>query len=258
MGKKGSPRHRKRLSAPIAYPIQRKHGTFTIKPYPTRSTMESSIPLGIVIREMLGYAKTLSEVKKILIKKSIKIDGKIQTSYKSSLGPMDILEITKTDEYFRLTPYRGKRRFKLHPISKDDAHLKLQKIKRKQTIKKSLIQLTFHDGRNYLMNPDEDQKFPISELAVKDSVMFNLEDKTIADHYPFGEGNTAIIMGGHNVGIVGKIQTIETQSGRKTRTVTLETDEGEIKTTDQHLFVIGREEPVIEIPQKAGAEENEL
>ena len=106
MGRKGQSRHRKRLSAPIAYPIPRKHGTFTIKSYPTRSTMESSIPLGIVIREILGYAKTLSEVKKILSKKIIKIDGKVQTSYKSSLGPMDILEITKTEEYFRLTPYR--------------------------------------------------------------------------------------------------------------------------------------------------------
>ncbi|MFX1505549.1 MAG: 30S ribosomal protein S4e [Promethearchaeota archaeon] len=250
MGKKGSPQHKKRLSAPIAYPIPRKHGIFTIKPYPTRSTMDSSIPLGIVIREILGYAKTLSEVKKILSRRMIKVDGKVQTSYKSSMGPMDILEITKTDEYYRLTPYRGKRRFKLHPISKEDAHLKMQRIKRKQTVKKNLIQLTFHDGRNYLMDPEEEHKFPISELAVKDSVMFNLEDRTIEDHYPFTEGNTALIMGGHNVGVVGKIQEIETQSGRRTRTITLETEMGEIKTTDHHLFVIGRDEPVIEIPQE--------
>lgn len=255
MGKKGSPQHRKRLSAPIAYPIPRKHGIFTIKPYPTRSTMESSIPLGIVIREILGYAKTLSEVKKILSRKMVKVDGKVQTSYKSSVGPMDIVEITKTDEYFRLTPYRGKRRLKLHPISKDDAHLKIQQIKRKQTVKKNVIQLTFHDGRNYLMDPEEEHKFPIPDLAVKDSVMFNLEDKTIEDHFPFTEGNTALIMGGHNVGLVGKIQEIETQSGRRTRTITLETDKGEIKTTDHHLFVIGREEPVIEIPEEIVSEE---
>jgi len=257
MGRKGQSRYRKRLSAPIAYPIPRKQGTFTIKPYPTRSTMESSIPLGIVIREILGYAKTLSEVKKILSKKIIKIDGKMQTSYKSSLGPMDILEITKTEEYFRLTPYRGKRRFKLHPISKEDAHLKIQRIQRKQTVRKNLIQLTFHDGRNYLMDPEEEYKFPISDLAVKDSVMFNLEDKRIEDHYPFTEGNTALILGGHNVGLVGKIQEIEAQSGRRTRAITLETEEGEIKTTDQHLFVIGREEPVIEIPQDIVTEDTQ-
>ena len=145
MGRKGQSRHRKRLSAPIAYPIPRKHGTFTIKPYPTRSTMESSIPLGIIIREILGYAKTLTEVKKILSRKMVKIDGQVQTNYKSSLSPMDVLEITKTEEYFRLLPYRGKRRFKLHPISKDDAHLKMQRIKRKKAVKcVSIYQLSAH------------------------------------------------------------------------------------------------------------------
>jgi len=29
----------------------------------------------------------------------------------------------------------------------------------------------------------------------------------------------------------------------------LETDEGEIKTTDNHIFIIGKEKAVIEIPQ---------
>ncbi|MFX0014711.1 MAG: 30S ribosomal protein S4e [Promethearchaeota archaeon] len=258
MGRKGSPRHRKRLSAPITYPIMRKHGIFTIRPYPTRSTIESSIPLGIVIREMLGYAKTLSEVKRILIKKLIKVDGKIQTNYKFGVGPMDVLEITQTEQFFRLTPYRGKRRLKLHPISEEEAHKKILSIKGKKTVKGGFVQLNFHDGRNYLMNPENEHEFPISELAVKDSIQFNLDKKTIEDHYPFATNNTALIMGGHNVGLVGKIKEIETQSGRKMRNVTLETEEGEIETTDQHLIIIGRETPVIEIPKVNGATEDEL
>ena len=64
-------------------------------------------------------------------------------------------------------------------------------------------------------------------------------------------------MGGHNVGLFGKIREIETQSGSRTRTVTLETEQGEIKTTDHHLFVIGREEPVIEIPQDIETEDTQ-
>ncbi|MFX1285084.1 MAG: 30S ribosomal protein S4e [Promethearchaeota archaeon] len=248
MGKKGSPRHRKRLSAPITYPIKRKHGTFTIRPYPTRSKIETSIPLGIIMREMLGYAKTLSEVKRILVKKLIKIDGKVCTNYKYALGPMDILEISKTNEYFRLTPYRGKREFKLHPISKEEAHLKILRINGKRTVKGGQIQINFHDGRNHLINLEEEQKFPVNQLTVKDSILFNLEDKTIDDHYPFATGSTALIMGGHNTGLFGRIQEIEQQSGRKMRTVTLETEEGEIKTTEGNIFIIGREKPVIEIP----------
>ncbi len=252
MGSKGSSRHRKRLNAPITYPIKRKHGTFTIRPYPTRGKDESSIPLGIVMREILGYAKTLNEVKKILTRKLVKVDGKIETDYKFGLGLMDILEIPKTEEYFRLTPYRGKRRLKLQPITKDKAHLKILRILKKQSIKGGLIQLTFHDGRNHALNPEEEQEIPIAEFSEKDSVIFNLETKTIEEHYPFVVNNTALIMGGHNIGQVGQILEIEVQSGQQMRTVVLKTEEGEIKTVDGNIFIIGREEPVIEIPTETG------
>ncbi|MHA2226610.1 MAG: 30S ribosomal protein S4e [Candidatus Hodarchaeales archaeon] len=257
MGKKGSSRHKKRLSAPIIYPIKRKHGIFTIKSHPTRSKIEESIPLGIVMREMLGYAKTLSEVKRILVRKRVKVDGKVRTSYKFGIGPMDIVEIPITEEYFRFTPYRGKKRLKLHPITKEEANSKLYRIKKKQTTKGGLIQITFHDGRNHVIDPEEDQAIPISELSLKDSVLFNLETKTIEEHYPFATGNTALIMGGHNVGITGKILDIETQIGRKTRTVTMDTDEGEIKTKDAHIFIIGQDSPVIDIPKAYGVENDE-
>ncbi|WP_455139197.1 30S ribosomal protein S4e [Candidatus Hodarchaeum mangrovi] len=249
MGSKGTSRHRKRLSAAITYPIERKHGTFTISPHPSRTKSEIAIPLGIALREMLGYAKTLSEVKKILTKDYIKVDGIIRSSYKFALGPMDILEITKTGELYRITPYRGKRRLYLNPISKAESNLKLLQIHKKTIVKGNLIQLVFHDGRNLLLNPENDNKIPINDLSPKDSVLFNLETKEIEAHFPFAENNIGLIIGGHNLGLYGKIHEIETQIGRKVRTVMLETDEGEIKTTDNHIFIIGKEKAVIEIPQ---------
>jgi small subunit ribosomal protein S4e len=257
MGSKGSSRHKKRLSAPIIYPIKRKHGKFTIRPHPTRGTMESAIPLGIIMREILGYGKTLSEVKRILARNSVKIDGKIQTSYKFSVGPMDIVEIPKTNEYFRFTPYRGKRRFKLHPISENETSKKLLQIIRKQTVKGRKIQLTFHDGRNHLLDPEEKHTIPISDFSIKDSVLFNLETKTIEEHYPFAVGNIGIIMGGHNIGVMGKLTQIEAEGSGKMRSIALETEEEEIKTTDKHIFIIGQDKPVIEIPQAEKGESNE-
>jgi small subunit ribosomal protein S4e len=257
MGKKGSSRHSKRLSAPIPYPIKRKHGVFTIKPYPTRGKAESSIPLGIIIREILGYAKTLSEIKKILARKVVKIDGKVRTDYKFGVGPMDIIEISPTDEYFRLTPYRGKRRLKLQPIPKKEVTSKLLRVQRKRTTRNNQIQLTFHDGGNYLINPEEESKIPVDKISPKDSVIFNLESKEIEKHFPFAEGNIGLIMGGHNVGIKGKIREIETQTGKNTRVVTLEMEEGEIKTTDNHIFIIGDKKPLIEIPTTDGENEDE-
>ena len=249
MGSKGSPRHRKRLSAQIIYPIKRKHGIFTIRPHPTRGKLETALPLGIVIREILGYGKTLTEVKRILTRKLVKVDGKVQKSYKFSIGPMDIVEIPKTEEYFRFTPYQGKRRFKLHPITKEESTSKLLQIIGKQKVKGGIIQLTFHDGRNHLLNPNEEQEIAISELSLKDSVLFDLETKTIKEHYKFDVDYTGIIMGGHNIGVMGKIDQIESQSGRKMRSIILKTEKEDIETVDKHIFIIGKEKPVIEIPE---------
>lgn len=252
MGSKGSTRHNKRLSAPIPYTIKRKHGVFTIRPYPPRSNFESAIPLGIILREVLGYAKTLNEVKKILNKKMVKIDGEIKTSYKDSLGPMDILEITKTNEFYRLVPYRGKRRVTLHPITEEEAKQKLLQVKKKHTIRGGLTQLTFHDGRTINIDPKEESTIPIQNISPKDSVLFNLETRMMVEHFPFTENNLGLIMGGHNVGLLGTISEIETQMGRKYRTITFQTEEGEIKTSDRHIFIVGTTEAMLSLPKPEG------
>ncbi len=56
-------------------------------------------------------------------------------------------------------------------------------------------------------------------------------------------------MGGHNIGFMGKIDQIETQSGRKMRSIILKTEKEEIETVDKHIFIIGKEKPMIEIPE---------
>jgi ribosomal protein S4E len=64
-------------------------------------------------------------------------------------------------------------------------------------------------------------------------------------------------MGGHNIGIMGTIAEIETQKGKKEHSITIKTEKEEIKTTDRHIFVIGREKSVIDIPKAEKGESNE-
>ncbi|MHA2174970.1 MAG: 30S ribosomal protein S4e [Candidatus Hodarchaeales archaeon] len=252
MGSKGSTRHSKRLSAPITYTIKRKHGVFTIRPYPPRGQYELAIPLGILLREVLGYAKTLNEVRKILNRKMVKIDGEIKTSYKYSLGLMDVLEITKTNEFFRLVPYRGKRRVTLHSITEEEAKQKLLQVKKKHSIRGGLTQLTFHDGRTISFNNKEESTIPIQDISPKDSILYNLETHEMVEHYPFTENSLGLVMGGHNVGLLGTIVEIETQLGRKNRTITFQTEEGEIKTSDRLIFIVGTTKAMISLPKPEG------
>ena len=257
MGSKGSTRHKKRLSAPITYPIKRKHGKFTIRPYPTRGKFDSSIPLGIIVREILGYAKTLREVKKILSRKMVEVDGKVRTDYKFAIGPMDTLKITKTGDYYRLVPYQGKRRFTLNPITEEEANYKILQVIKKNSMRGGFLQLTFHDGRTLAVNSSEETTIPIQEISPKDSVLYNLITNEIEDHYPFEEGNIGLVMGGHNVGLQGKITEVESQLGRKMKTITFQTEEGEIKTTDTHIFIVGKDKAMVKIPQPHGESSDE-
>ncbi|MHA1978367.1 MAG: 30S ribosomal protein S4e [Candidatus Hodarchaeales archaeon] len=257
MGSKGSSRHSKRLSAPITYAIKRKHGVFTIRPYPTRGAYETAIPLGIVLREILGYAKTLNEVKKILVRKIVKVDGKVRTDYKFAIGPMDVLEITKTKEFFRLVPYQGKRLYTLFPISEENAKRKILQVKKKNSLRGGLTQLTFHDGRTLAVNSAEETTFPVKEVSPKDSVLFNLETNEVTEHYPFAEGNLGLIAGGRHVGLLGTITEIESQLGRKMRTITFQTDEGEIKTSDTHIFIVGLDKAMVTLPEPTGETQDE-
>jgi len=257
MGSKGSTKHSKRLSAPGTYAIKRKHGIFTIRPFPTRGPFELSIPLGIVVREKLGYAKTLNEAKKVLHNKYIKIDGKHRTNYKHSLGLMDVLEVTKTKEFYRLVPFKGKKRVTIHPITEEEAKRKLLQVKKKHSTKGGLIQFTFHDGTAKVINPAEEYSLKYKEISPKDTVLYNIEKGEYEEHYPFAEENIGLVIGGHNVGSIGKITEIETQLGRKKRTITIKTEEGEFKTTDNHIFIAGKEKAMISLPKIEGVPENE-
>ncbi len=257
MGSKGSTRHSKRLSAPITYAIKRKHGVFTIRPHPTRGSYETAIPLGIVLREILGYAKTLNEVKKILVRKMVKVDGKVRTDYKFAIGPMDVLEITKTQEFFRLVPYQGKRLYILHPITEENSKRKILQVVKKNSLRGGLTQFTFHDGRTLAVNPAEETTIPVQEISPKDSVLFNLETNEVMEHYPFAEGNYGLIAGGRHVGLLGTITEIESQLGRKMRTITLQTDEGELKTSDTHIFIVGTDKSMVSLPEPTGETKDE-
>jgi len=170
---------------------------------------------------------------------------------------MDVLEITKTKEFYRLVPFKGKKRVTLHPITEEEAKRKLLQVKKKHSTKGGLIQFTFHDGATKVIDPKEEYPINFHEISPKDTVLFNLESGEYEEHYPFAEGSMGLIIGGNSVGLLGKITEIETQIGRKKRTVATQTEEGEFKTTDNHIFIVGTEKVMISLPQPEGVLENE-
>merc|ERR1740124_829585 len=89
--------------------------------------LRECLPLILILRNRLKYALTAAEVKKILMSKLVKVDGKVRLDPKYPAGFMDVVSIKKTDQNFRLL-YDTKGRFTLHEVDAKNSKRKLCRV----------------------------------------------------------------------------------------------------------------------------------
>ena len=58
--------HLKRIASPREWNINRKKNIFVIRPNAGGHSLEQGLALGLVVRDMINMAKTMSEAKKII------------------------------------------------------------------------------------------------------------------------------------------------------------------------------------------------
>ncbi|MHC1605364.1 MAG: 30S ribosomal protein S4e [Candidatus Methanofastidiosia archaeon] len=238
MGRKGEGKSLKRTCAPRQWKIHRKERIWTIKNIPGPHSSELSVPITFILRDYLGYAKNVREVKKILNDGLVVINGKTRKDYRYPVGLMDIVEIPRMEEYYRVVPnYKGN--LILHPISKEEKDIKLCKIRDVTTITSGKYQLSFHDGNNMI----SDKKFNTYE-----SVLLDLSTNKIVEEIPLKKGNLVLIISGKNVSRIGKIVEVR-DFGMNPDTVTLESSEGTFQTLKDYVIAVGRDNnPMISLP----------
>ena len=250
MGKKGGSRHLKRKPAPKHWPIPRKKFVWAVKPKPGPHPISKCLPLVLIMRDILGFAKTRAEAKKIISQGKVLVDGKVRKEELYPAGLMDVVAIPEVDKVFRILPSR--KGLTLHPIEKEESKFKLCRIENKTAVKNGHIQLNLHDGSNILVkvadpkNPEEDTYKTLNTLKV------SLPERKIIEQFELKVGAPAIITGGKNMGRYGKIVEIEERPGKKRRNllVTLEDPKGErFQTILDFTFVVGDSEPCISIPE---------
>jgi len=252
MARMGSKKHLKRLAAPAFWPILRKEYKWVVKPIPGPHPIERCLPLLIIVRDVLGYAETAREARRIIAEGKIKVDGKIRRNYKFPVGLMDVIEIVPTNEFFRLVPHPVKF-MTLVRISEEEARFKLCRIENKTIVKGGHVQLNLHDGRNVLVkvrdptNPVEDKYKTMGTLKL------SIPEQEILEYIPFEKGKLAVTIGGRNVGRIGKILEIQQGIGRKRTLVTLEDLEGnKFQTTLDKIFIVGSDKPLVTLSEGVG------
>jgi len=99
-------------------------GIFTTRPSQGPHKLRESLPLALLIKHRLKYALNGREATFILNDKEggILIDHKIRRDRGFPVGIMDVVQVVKTKENFRLL-YDVKGRFVLKPIEDNEANV---------------------------------------------------------------------------------------------------------------------------------------
>merc|ERR1739845_197976 len=180
----------------------------------------------------------------IVMQRLIKVDGKVRSDMFYPAGFMDVVQIEKTKENFRLL-YDTKSRFVLHKVAKEEADYKLCRVRKIQRGLKGVPYCITHDGRTI--------RYPDPDIKVNDSVRVDLNTNKIIDHIKFEAGNAVMISGGNNIGRVGVITHRERHAGSFEIVHIKDSVGHSFATRLQNVFVIGKGgKPWISLPKGNG------
>ncbi|MGD2065820.1 MAG: 30S ribosomal protein S4e [Candidatus Bathyarchaeota archaeon] len=252
MGRKGERGHLKRKPAPKLWPIHRKEAVWTVMSKPGPHSRSGSLPLTLIVRDMLGLAKTGKEAKNIISQGTIMVDGKVRRDEHFLVGLMDVVSIVDAKKFYRVLP--SKKGLMLHPIKSDEAAVKLYRIEDKTIVKGGQLQLDFHDGTCSLINEGNAQAPQGDVYQTLDVLQFSVPEQEILGHTKLVKGANAIVIGGKNMGKVGKVTAIEKKPNQKRRDtiVTIEDADGiEFQTILDLVFILGDKTSSISIPEVA-------
>ncbi len=225
-------KHQKSLSSPKTYPIKRKERPWSIKPSPGPHSHENCIPLGIIVRDMLGYAENVSEVKQILEEGKCSIDGKDTRDHRFPVGIFDSLRLGK--EYFRVVP--SKKGFKLVEIDKKDAKEKICRIENKRIVKGGETQIILNDGKSIIAKNDKTR-----DMDTGTSVVLSLPDKKCKKFIETKKGQDVMITKGKNRGETAVFEEKKILKGTKENRIIVKQGDKEIDLPENIVFPINKE-----------------
>lgn len=221
--------HLKRIRSPKSWPIARKTNKFVIRPNAGK-VQDLSLPLGFVLKEIVGMCDTLREVKVLLSKRQVSVDGKVRTDYKHPVGLYEV--ITAGESSYRIT--LGKNgKLSVIVIDQKEKDTRLLQITSKMFIKGGKQQLGFLGGRVLIV--DDAKKYNVGDSIVLDA------NNKIVDHVSFTKGTLIQFIGGRHMGAKGVVSEIEGQK------IIVTIDNVPTETLKKYAFAVGTKSEVITV-----------
>lgn len=229
--------HLKRINAPKSWKIQRKASKFITRPSSGAHAFGLSMPLATLFKEVLSYADTTNEVKRILRSKEVLVDGRRRLDYTLPVGLMDVLSIPTLKEHYRmLIDLNGS--LCLRKVPEGESNLKLCRVDGKTVMKGGRFQLNLSGGRSIIVKE--------APYRVGDSLLLELPEQKVKDNFPLAEGAAIYLTGGSHVGSFGTLNEI------KGTIVTFKpagSKEEKLATLRKYAFVVGTGKPALSLTE---------
>jgi small subunit ribosomal protein S4e len=188
--------HLKRHEAPKNWPIARKGTAYVVKPL---SDFSGSIPLLIVLRNMLKAVQNRREARRSIHMKHILLNTRKARDEKAGLYLFDTLSLVPSKKSYRIVlSENGK--FDIGEIKESESGHKTAKIADKRMLRGKKTQLNLSDGRNFISD---------IKCNVNDSVIVNLKEGKIEKCLPLKEDSKALVVAGKHSGETGTIKKID-------------------------------------------------
>ena len=230
MGKKAGSKILKRTMSPNFWKIERKTKRFVTKPSSGPHPSNLSVPITVLIRDILKLTKTYSETKIIIEADQIKIDGRIRKDPNYPVGLMDVVEITKTDSVYRLVPSKTL----LTPIviPEKEKNTKLCKVINKKSIDKDNFQYSLHDGRT--LNTNSSTNVPVGS-----TFKIELPSQKLEKIIELTTNSLVVLIGGQNKGLIGTVKEIKESSFSRPKMLDVAVNNTIIEVKSDLVMVIG-------------------
>lgn len=234
----------KRLNAPKHWNLGKMGGVWAPRPSQGPHGLRECLPITVVLRERLKYALTGKECMQICMERCVKVDGKVRTDQNYPSGFMDVIELEKSNDRFRLL-YDTKGRYVLQRIDREEAQYKLCRVNKIYVGGKKIPVAVTHDGRTI--------RYPDPDVKVNDTVKVNIATGKMSDIMKFDIGAMVMITKGHNVGRVGNLMHIEKHEGSFSIVSVKDSKGNTFATRLANVFVIGSgSTPQVTLPKGRG------
>jgi len=244
---RGLIKHLKRVNAPKTWMLSKLGGIWAPRPSTGPHKIRECLPLSLILRNRLKLALTRREVGMCVMRRFVKVDGKVRTDINFPAGFMDVVSIEKAGKQYRLL-YDTKGRFVLHKIDAAELKFKLCRVQQAAKGKRASIghnpkatgqasaipYVVTHDARTI--------RFADPAIKVNDTIKIDIATGKVVKHIKFEAGNVSMVIRGHNIGRIGVITSIDRHPGGFEIIHVKDKRGNEFSTRVSNVFIIGQGE----------------